>query len=131
MQKKIAVAVVVTGHRVLMVRRRKKEGLLQWQFPAGCIESSESELQAGAREVLEETGVHCRPRSVLGRRLHPDTGREVAYGVFDYVSGEASVRDPDELDAVEWMEPGRVSRVVTSNLFPGLKRFLQGLPGSG
>ena len=39
---KIAVAIVVSDGRVLMVRRRQKEGALHWQFPSGSVETGET-----------------------------------------------------------------------------------------
>jgi 8-oxo-dGTP diphosphatase len=44
----IAAAIVVWNGRVLLVRRRVREGELSWQFPAGEIEPGES-AEAGDR----------------------------------------------------------------------------------
>ncbi|MBQ1165666.1 NUDIX hydrolase, partial [Streptomyces sp. A73] len=47
----ISAAINVDGDRVLMVRRRVKEGELMWQFPAGGIEDGETAEQAAVRET--------------------------------------------------------------------------------
>ncbi len=62
-----------------------------WSLPAGAIEPGESPSEAVVREVLEETGLHVRPRRVAAvvggascRVTYP-TGDEVEYvvTVFD------------------------------------------------
>ncbi|MBQ1166365.1 NUDIX hydrolase, partial [Streptomyces sp. A73] len=53
----ISAAIIVDGDRVLMGRRRVKEGELMWQFPAGGIEDGETAEQAAVRETQEETGL--------------------------------------------------------------------------
>ena len=51
----IAAAVIAHEGKVLLVKRRVKEGSLSWQFPAGAIETGESATQAATREAKEET----------------------------------------------------------------------------
>ena len=77
----IAAAVVVDNGRVLMVRRRVKEGTLSWQLPAGAIEPGETAEQAAVRETNEETGLVVSAVTLLGARLHPITGRHMSYVV--------------------------------------------------
>lgn len=98
----IAAAVIVDDGRLLLVRRRVKEGSLSWQFPAGGIEDGEDPADAAVRETLEETGLVVKATKVLGERVHPNTGRTMIYVACDVVSGEAAVVDDDELDAVAW-----------------------------
>lgn len=98
----IAAAVIVHDGRLLLVRRRVKEGSLSWQFPAGGIEDGEDPTDAAVRETLEETGLVVKATKVLGERVHPNTGRTMVYVACDVVIGEAAVVDDDELDAVAW-----------------------------
>ncbi|MGW3160953.1 NUDIX domain-containing protein [Streptomyces sp. NPDC001089] len=84
----IAGAVVVRAGRVLMIRRAVPVGGLVWQFPAGRVEAGESAAEAAAREASEETGVRVEPVSVIGGRVHPETGRHVVYVACRWVSGE-------------------------------------------
>ncbi|MBQ1166317.1 NUDIX hydrolase, partial [Streptomyces sp. A73] len=63
------------GDRVLMVRRRVKEGELMWQFPAGGLEDGETAEQAAVRETQDETGLTVEAVKLLGERVHPKTGR--------------------------------------------------------
>jgi 8-oxo-dGTP diphosphatase len=60
-----AIAVVVRGERVLLVRRSHKPDAGRWGFPGGKIEPSETVLAAALRELAEETGVVADAIEVL------------------------------------------------------------------
>lgn len=113
----IAAAIVVDGGKVLLVRRRVKEGSLSWQFPAGGVEDGESAEAAAVRETREETGLVVKATKVLGDRVHPNTGRTMIYVACSAVDGEASVVDDDELDAITWATLGELSGYVPYGLF--------------
>ena len=59
-KKSIASAITVHEGRVLLVRRRVKEGSLSWQFPGGEIEEGEAANDAAVRETREETGLEVK-----------------------------------------------------------------------
>lgn len=120
----ISAAIIVDGGRVLMVRRRVKEGELMWQFPAGAIEEGETVEQAAVRETLEETGLTVEAVKVLGERVHPKTGRLMSYTACSVVSGEATVADEEELDAVEWVGHGGIPDHVPYGLFGPAQEYL-------
>ena len=72
------VAVIVTAPEgVLAVRRRDKNPV--WTFPSGEIEPGETASDAGVRETKEETGLDVVAGRILGRRIHPQTGRQMIY----------------------------------------------------
>lgn len=108
----IAAAVIVHYGRLLLVRRRVKEGSLSWQFPAGGIEEDEDPTDAAVRETLEETGLVVKASKVLGERVHPHTGRTMIYVACDVVSGQATVVDDDELDSVAWADRAQLADYV-------------------
>lgn len=124
---RIAVAVVKKKSQFLLVRRKRKEGNLQWQFPSGEIEQNESSEQACVREVFEETNVKCVAVRKFGDRIHPDSKVEIHYWLCDYVSGEAIVKDADELDYVQWCQPSEIKEMITSNLYPPIEDFLNSI----
>ncbi|MBQ1167139.1 NUDIX hydrolase, partial [Streptomyces sp. A73] len=62
----ISAAIIVDGDRVLMVRRRVKDGELMWQFPAGGIEDGVTAEQAAVRETQDETGLTVEAVKLLG-----------------------------------------------------------------
>lgn len=73
----VAVAVVAGVHGVLVGRRA--DGSPPWTLLGGAVEMGESVEQAAMREVREESGVAVAAVAVLGCRVHPATGRALAY----------------------------------------------------
>lgn len=108
----IAAAVIVQDGKVLLVKRRVKEGSLSWQFPAGEVEPGETGSQAAVREVHEETGLTVAEGKVLGERVHPNTGRTMIYVACDVVDGVASVVDDEELVEVAWSSGKELTEYV-------------------
>lgn len=91
---------------VLLVKR-SDNGL--WSVTSGILEPGEEPAVAGAREVLEETGIVARPVRVAGVSDHghvvyPNEDQcwflDIAFE-FEYVSGEPYVAD-DESTEVSW-----------------------------
>lgn len=120
----ISASIVVHGGRVLMVRRRVREGELMWQFPAGAIEPGETPERAAVRETAEETGLTVEAVKLLGERVHPKTGRAMSYTACAVVSGEARVADAEELDAVAWVAHGEIPQYVPYGLFGPVQDYL-------
>lgn len=120
----ISAAIIVHEDRVLMVRRRVKEGELMWQFPAGGIEEGETAEQAAVRETSEETGVTVEAVKLLGERVHPKTGRLMYYTACSVLDGEAHVADDEELDAVAWVAHSEITEYVPYPLFDRVQEYL-------
>ena len=123
--KRIAVSVVKKENLFLLVRRRQKEGNLQWQFPSGGIVENESDDNASIRETYEETGVVCKPLMKFGERNHPDFPVQLHYWLNEYVTGDAYVKDDEELDEVKWCSSNEVFELITSNLYEKIKEYLE------
>jgi len=60
-----AIAVVLRGDKLLLVRRSHKPDAGRWGFPGGKIEPGETVLAAALRELAEETGVAADAVEVL------------------------------------------------------------------
>ena len=120
----IAAAVITQDGRVLLVRRRVKEGSLSWQFPAGGIEDGESAQDAAVRETFEETGLVVAARRVLGDRIHPATKRRMFYVACNALAGEARVADADELDAVAWVKLSEITDYVPYPFYDPVQEHL-------
>ncbi|MBV9026360.1 MAG: NUDIX hydrolase [Streptomycetaceae bacterium] len=120
----ISAAIVVHEGKVLMVRRRVREGELMWQFPAGRIELGETAEDAAVRETQEETGLAVEAVKLLGERVHPKTGRAMSYTACTVLSGEAHVADEDELDAIAWVAHAEIPEYVPYGLYEPVQEYL-------
>ncbi len=109
----VAIALVLRDDDVLLVCRRGEDaGGISWQFPAGVVKPSADPGSVAVRETLAETGVHCRVRLRLGRRLHPVTSVYCEYFVCDYLAGEAENKDVVENIDVVWVNRREVTRFI-------------------
>jgi len=111
------VAVIVTASEgVLAVRRA--DGNPPWTFPGGQIEPGETPAVAGRREVKEETGLDIVAGRILGKRIHPQTNRQVIYlAARPARHAEARsvfVGDDADVEEVRWL-----SRMEADDLMPG------------
>jgi len=96
------VAAIVTSPLGVLVGRRN-DGKPPWTFIAGEIEPGESPADAAVREVKEETGLLVSQGRIIGRRVHPKTGRTMIYMSAKPTHGtEVFVGDEDELAEVRW-----------------------------
>ncbi|MFD2027889.1 NUDIX hydrolase [Promicromonospora aerolata] len=120
----VAAAVIVQDGKLLLVQRRVSEGSLSWQFPAGAVEQGETFEQAAVRETAEEAGLTVEAVTVLGERVHPNTGRLMGYVACDVVSGEAYVADTEELADVVWATPDEFTDYVPYGFAPAVQDYL-------
>jgi mutator protein MutT len=98
-----------SGGRLLLVQRAHEPAAGTWSIPGGRVEDGESDHEAVAREVLEETGLVVAPGELIGTVLRD--GPRVVYEIYDYacllVSGEL-VAGTDAADA-RWVAPADLS----------------------
>ena len=87
--------------RLLLIKRGHEPGAGLWSLPGGRIEPGETDQQAVAREVLEETNLRVECRHLLGTAELPGPGGTVI-DVSDYLAvvtgGELAAGD-DAADA--------------------------------
>ncbi|HJZ71325.1 MAG TPA: NUDIX hydrolase [Vicinamibacterales bacterium] len=109
-------AVILDGHRVLLVRRGNEPLKGEWSLPGGAVEVGETLETAIAREVREETGldVEVGPMiDVLDRvRVDPDGRVRYHYVLIDYLcrpTGGTLRCATDAADAT-WAEVSDLSR---------------------
>ena len=102
-------AVIVSGHRALLVRRNTEPLRGEWSVPGGMLELGETLHDGVRREVLEETGLTVEPGEVLDvfDSIFTDAaGRtQYHYVLIDYlcrvISGEA--RPASDVSDVRWV----------------------------
>lgn len=92
---------VIEGPRgVLLVRNRRRGGVVDWSPPGGVIDAGEGVVEGLSREVTEETGLvvpHWRGPLYEIDCVAPQMGwhlRVVAYGA-EHPGGDLSFDDPD------------------------------------
>ncbi|MCX4863483.1 MULTISPECIES: NUDIX hydrolase [unclassified Streptomyces] len=126
-QQRISTAIIADGDRVLMIRRRVKEGKLSWAFPGGGIEAGETPEQAAVRETVEEVELEVKAVKVLGERVHPNTGRHMTYVACEPIAGEPAVGDEEEIAEVAWVKHADISTYVPYGLFGPVQEYLDGV----
>ncbi|MCA9395948.1 MAG: NUDIX hydrolase [Candidatus Omnitrophica bacterium] len=112
-----AVATVITDSdkRILMVESyRYPINGTSWEIPAGGIDEGETPLQAGRREVFEETGYRTKNHKYL-LKFHPLTGASAH--VFHLTQCEARGAqtgrpDPAEVASVAWFSKSRIKSMI-------------------
>ena len=124
----VAVSIVQKEYSFLMVRRKMPEGDLEWQFPAGIIRPKQDPKKRAVEEVFGETNVKCNVTGKIGERVHPDTEVTTIYYCCSYLSGEACNKDTGENVEVKWVKAWEVEKLVTSDLYSGIKELLIRIP---
>jgi ADP-ribose pyrophosphatase YjhB (NUDIX family) len=107
-------AIVVTGGRVLLVKRRREPHRGTWMFPSGFVDFGEHPQEALARELTEETGLVLMHAELLGVFQSRDDFREPGHFVFFYRAhvkqGEIKT-DPHENETIDWFELSNVPEI--------------------
>ncbi len=120
-----AIVVGVDG-RMLLIQRAHEPARGCWSLPGGRVEAGESDVEATAREVREETGLDV----VVGRfvgTVERDAPDGSVYEVRDYLCALADPRGAtravagDDAADVGWFTADEVSRLHCS---PGLLEAL-------
>ena len=101
--------------QILMIRRSDNNN---WAVPGDAIDLGESMSQAGVRETLEETGIHCEITGVIGIYTDPKhiifyTSNGEARQEFSILlTGRYLTGDPtpsSETTEVQWVEASRLA----------------------
>jgi 8-oxo-dGTP diphosphatase len=103
------IVVVRRGNQVLLAQRSRGTYLGKWGFPGGHVERGETVIEAGMRELMEETGVTATPRGVLTHLDVIGRGEDgtapfhyVLLAVLaDWVSGDGVAAD--DAAALRWL----------------------------
>jgi 8-oxo-dGTP pyrophosphatase MutT (NUDIX family) len=95
------------GLRFLAVEQKVGADCI-WNFPGGKIEPNENPRKAAVREVFEETGFMCNPRSVrhLCKRRFSVSGTEWLGHFFVYYGPllTMEIREPEKIVDLRWLD---------------------------
>lgn len=120
----VVIGIVEKDSKVLMIKRAKKEGNLEWVFPGGKVEENETKEQACIREMLEETAITVKPIKELGERLHPDTNVNITYYLCKYISGKPRILDRKEVEDIGFKTQEEINKDVHTNIFEPVRQYI-------
>ncbi|MHA2937530.1 NUDIX hydrolase [Vibrio sp. RC27] len=106
--KNIALGVVIREGKVLIQQRFRRNQGMVFEFPGGSIDSGESSVEAGVRELWEETGL--KDLKYLGsHQAVNDFGGEIHYVVLRASrDNEPYMTDEVRQQTFYWLEPAEV-----------------------
>jgi ADP-ribose pyrophosphatase YjhB (NUDIX family) len=99
-----AFALILDDRSRLLLCRRKKDG--KWNLPGGHVEPKEPPWETVVREVREEIGLDVRVERLLGVYSVPTENDLVL--TFICSPSSATTHASDEIDQIDWFEPGRL-----------------------
>jgi 8-oxo-dGTP diphosphatase len=116
-------AIVADGQgRLLMIKRGHEPGAGLWSIPGGRIEPGETDAEAVAREMIEETGLTVEVGRLIGRVQRPGLNGAVI-DIRDYaatVTG-GTLRAGDDAADARWVAPGELAALeITDGLIDAL-----------
>jgi 8-oxo-dGTP diphosphatase len=109
--------------RLLLIQRGHDPEAGRWSLPGGRVEPGESDAQALAREMLEETGLIVAPGPLVGAVERPGTG-DTVLDIRDYaatVTGGTLAAGDDAADA-RWVAPGDLTSFPLTTGLAGILR---------
>lgn len=126
-EKQPVAAAIITSPLGALIGARV-DGKPPWTFIAGEIEPGESPEDAAVREVKEETGLVVTVDTVIGRRVHPKTGRTMIYVAASSPSGSTEVfnGDPAELSEVRWATLSQLDDLMGGMVYEPVHKYLTG-----
>jgi 8-oxo-dGTP diphosphatase len=88
--------------RILVAHRPRYD---DWTLPKGKADGTESPEETAIREVLEETGAHCRVVASLGTTRYRVSGgvKEVSWFAMRPLPRSKPFKKNSEVDAIEWV----------------------------
>jgi 8-oxo-dGTP pyrophosphatase MutT (NUDIX family) len=99
------------GLEILVIHRPRYD---DWTLPKGKVEAGETDEQAAAREVREETGVTCSLHEELPSVSYADADgrpKTVRLWRMEIVTGE--VQAGDTVDEIRWLSPDEAAALLS------------------
>ena len=101
--------VILDGDQILLVRRAFEPKAEQWSLPSGFMEYGERQIDALAREVMEETGLEV----ALSFYKYCDEiitqyGIHAVVIVFEGLAAGKTTAQPGEVEEIRWFLPAEI-----------------------
>jgi ADP-ribose pyrophosphatase len=117
---KEAVAVLVEnahGQILLVHVYRYTTDTIEWEIPAGVVESDESILEAARREVLEESGYDTTDHKLV-YTYYPMNGisNKVFHIAHCRIRGKVSDFDRNEVKEVKWVSSQEIETLIRDRI---------------
>jgi 8-oxo-(d)GTP phosphatase len=85
-----------------------------WSFPKGKADPGESPEETAIREVLEETGYHCRIVTPIGTTRYRVTGgiKQVSWFAMRPLPDSPGFKKNREVDRIKWLSRSKVGKTL-------------------
>lgn len=129
---KVVAGVIVRDKKVLIARRKKKNGVEKWEFPGGKIKDNEGPHEALVREIEEELNLRVRALDLISvKELPLESGEKILfYAILARMEakGEPVATEHEELRWVDFEEIGSFDLFEPDrSILEEIKRFLASL----
>ncbi len=105
------------GQNVLMGKRKGSHGVGTWAPPGGKLDAGETVFEAGARELLEETGLVVPPESLKPVGFTDDFFEErglrfitlfLEHRITNRLTVDVELREPEKCEGWRWVPAARL-----------------------
>lgn len=125
--KQVAAAVIISGGKILIARRKMGEPHAgYWEFPGGKVEEGESPQECLERELIEELGLKVRAGEIIAK-----SEDRSGHGSFTIMAIEAELLGGEIKltvhDRVDWVD---LKDLQTVKLAPADEELVQAIRGS-
>ncbi|ACS85850.1 MULTISPECIES: NUDIX hydrolase [Musicola] len=107
----VTVACVVQAEGYFLVVEEEINHKMLWNQPAGHLEADETLLQAASRELLEETGIHAQPQSLLQvhQWIAPDGTPFLRFSfAIDLPERQPTAPRDSDISCCHWLKPEEI-----------------------